>query len=79
MRERGCTYHCEWDVISLPAKCPSNGVSLRTNDGPTLNAGLAALLFISGSGQILLRNLPYIFVILGGGGSGLRLNLINST
>ena len=28
----------------------------RADDGPTLNAGLAVLLFFRGSGRVLLRN-----------------------
>ena len=33
----------------------------RADDGPTLNAGLVALLFYRGFGQVLLKK-PYIFV-----------------
>ena len=38
----------------------------RADDGPTLNAGLAALWFWRGSGPVLLKK-PYIFVICQGG------------
>ena len=41
----------------------------QANDGPTLDAGLVALRFSSGSGPVLLRN-PMFCDFSGGGGSG---------
>ena len=40
----------------------------RTDDGPTLNAGLVALSFFRGSGPVLLRNHTCTFFYFSGGG-----------
>ena len=41
---------------------------LRTDDGPTLNAGLVALWFVRGSEPVLLRNPIFWWFFRGGGG-----------
>ena len=41
----------------------------RAEDGPTLDGGLAALIFFRGSGPILLKNPTFLQFFKGGGGA----------
>ena len=55
--------------IGPPAKRHLNGVRLRADDGPILNAGLVALCFFRGSGKYCYVTL-YFCDFSGGGGGG---------
>ena len=64
--ERGSKYHFKWAIISPPAKCHLNGVSLAYRCWPNIKCWLRTFMIFWGIRTSIARK-PYIFVIFQGG------------